>query len=95
LWCRRVSDSGEVEGKLFVAVVGSPEIEGDGGELVDDGNSEAILGHVDGLEVMVTGFAGVDADVRDLLGREDWERLEAVFATGRADDPRKTPFIHA
>ena len=95
MWCGRVSDSGEVGSELFVALVGSPEIKGDGGELVDDGNSETILGHVDGLDVMVTRFAGVDADVRDLLGREDWKRLETVFAAGRADDARETPFIHA
>jgi len=91
----RVSDSGKVGGELLVAVVGSPEIKGDGGEFVDDRNSEAILGHVDGLDVMVTRFTGVDADVRDLLGREDWKRLETVFAAGRADDPREGPFIHA
>src|SRR4051794_9544138 len=43
----------------------------------------------------MTGFAGVDADVRDLLGREDGKRFETIFAASGTDDPREDPFIHA
>jgi hypothetical protein len=85
----------EVKLHLLVAVLAGPEIEGDGGEFVDDRVGEAGFGEVDGLEVLPAVVAAVDANVGKLVGGINRELLMIFFAAVGADDAAEFPFSQA
>ena len=72
-----------------------PEGEGKGGEIVDDGDSVAVLGEVDGAEVELAGVAGLDAYVGKLLGDVDGQLVFGFFAASGAEKASKIPLAHA
>jgi len=72
-----------------------PDVEGDRCDFVDYWNCVAVFGQVDGFEVGVAGFAGVDADVVEFAGDVDGELFFVLFAAGGADHAAVLPFCRA
>ena len=65
----------------MVAVLMSPEREGNGREVVDDGRGVSVLGQVDGAHVELAGVASFDANMRKLFRLHiDRQFLLVLFA---------------
>ena len=75
-----------------VSVLLRPEIEGDGGHLIDDGISQAVLCHVDRLEIGVAGIAAFDANVRECLGGINGKLGMIFLAAVGTDEAAELPF---
>ncbi|MGA7931112.1 MAG: hypothetical protein WCA20_34600 [Candidatus Sulfotelmatobacter sp.] len=72
------SHSEQVGMEFGVSVFLRPEVERDGGKIVDEGLGEPVLGEVDGLDVGLAGVAALDADVGEGIGgvnRNVWHGL--------------------
>ena len=78
-----------------VFVLLRPEIERDGGEFVDQGVGEAVLGEVDSLYVGLAGVAALHADVREFFGRVDGKFCMVFLAASGTDDAAELPFGEA
>ena len=78
-----------------VVVFGGPESQGEGGQVVDQGDGVAVFGEVDGADVVAAGVAGFYADVGELFGDVDGELGFGFFAAGGAEDAAEFPFVEA
>ena len=70
-----------------------PEGEGNGGDVINQGDCVAIFCQVDSLEIELAGVAGLDTDVGELLRNVDRQFGFGLFATRRAMNPPKFPFL--
>lgn len=59
---RFASEAKQVDLHLAVVFFGCPDVEGSGGNFVDQGDDEAVHGQVERLEVSAAGVAGLDAN---------------------------------
>ena len=70
-----------------------PESQGDGGQIIDDGDGVAIFRKVNGADVVVAGVAGLDADVGELFGDKDGKLGLGFLVAGGAEDATEGPFV--
>src|SRR5260370_34400159 len=90
-WC--LLRAQEIVLEAGVAMLMRPECKGNGGEIVDQWNGVAVFCQVDSLEIELAGVASFDADVGQLLSNVDRQLGFGLFATRRAMNPPKFPFL--
>jgi len=81
--------------ELGITVLLRPEIEWDGGEFIDEGVGEAVLGEVDRFDVGVAGVAALDADMGELFGSVDRELGVVLLTASGTNDAAEGPLGEA
>ena len=78
--------------EFHITVLLRPEVERDRGEFVNQRVGQAVLGEIDGLDVIVAGVAAFDAYVRELFSCIDGKFGLVFLAAPSANDAAKLPF---
>ena len=73
-------------------MLGRPEVQRGGGNLIDQRNAVAVEGEIDRLEVALTGITGFDSNSRILVGGVARKLLVIDFATSGTKDAAELPF---
>lgn len=76
---------------LVVAPLCRPEIQGRRRNFIHDRNGQSIDSHVNGFEIVLANFTGLDSHSRNAFRRVSRELLMMLFSTGGAKDPAKFP----
>ena len=75
-----------------VSVLLRPEIKGDRGKLIDQRFGQAILGHIDGLDVGLAGVAALHPNIGKRFGGIDGQFGVIFLAASGTNDAAELPF---
>ena len=78
-----------------IALLVCPQGMGKGCEIVDERDSVAVLGQVNGAQIKLTGIASLDAHERRILADKHRQFVLGFFATRRTQDSPELPFLQA
>lgn len=80
---------------MAVALLLCPQMEGDGGNVLDERDSFGVLGDVAADEVILAGVAGFDTEMGEGFSGEDRKTIEGALLAGWAENAFTGPLAVA